>query len=133
LSYPSTASARISLVLWSAGFQVMVLQAAPMSIFGRLSGRRSAAVGLCLALRAYVASRQIAEAGITDCIPLFVVSALASTAAGCVVFARFGLAPTMLLAGGMDLHVFFTAPRSAGGPELSAGLGAAMARLGSLP
>lgn len=114
LSYPSTDSARISLVLWSAGFQVMFMQAAPMSIMGRLTGRRSAAVGLCLALCAYVVYRQITEAGIRDCIPLFMVSALVSTTAGCVVFARFGLVPTMLLAGGMDVHVFFTATRAAG-------------------
>ena len=107
LSYPSTWEGRLSLVLWSAGFQALFLQAAPMSLFARLTGRRSAAVGLCLALRAYVSYRQVASAGVADGVPLLFVSALVTTAAGCVVFARFGLAPAMLFAAGLDLHVFF--------------------------
>jgi len=110
LSYPSTVTGRLSLVLWSAGFQTMFLQAAPMSLFGRLTERRSVAVGLCMALRAYVACRQMAEAGLPGGMSFFVASVLVTSAVGCVVFARFGFVPSMLFAAGLDLHVFFVAP-----------------------
>jgi|GEM_PF-1871628 len=107
LSYPSTLTGCFSLVLWSAGFQTMFLEAAPMSLFARLTRRRSIAVALCAAMRTYIAYRQITEAGITNHLPLFIFPALVSTTAGCILFARFGLVPAMLLSAGLDIHVFF--------------------------
>lgn len=106
LSYPSSWSGRLALVLWSAGFQVMFLQAAPMSLFTRVTGRPVVAAGLCIALRAYVVYRQMAEAGIMEGAWLFMVPATAGVAVGCFLFARYGLVPAMLFAGGTDLHVF---------------------------
>jgi hypothetical protein len=107
LAYPSTANGCLSLVLWSAGFQMMFLQAAPMSFFVRLTGSQSWALGLCVALRALVSYLQIDVAGVTEHAALFTVWAMVTTGVGCLVFARFGLAPTMLLAAGLDLNVFF--------------------------
>jgi len=107
LAYPSTANGCLSLVLWSAGFQMMFLQAAPMSFFVRLTGSQAWALGLCVALRSFVAYLQIDEAGVTEHAVLFTVWAMVTTGVGCLVFARFGLAPTMFLAAGLDLNVFF--------------------------
>ena len=108
LSYPATVGGCLALILWSAGFQTIFFQAAPMSFFARLTGSRLVALGLCLALRVYVAYRQVVYSGMTDCLGLFVVSAAGTAAVGCVLFARYGLAPAMLLAAALDLHVLFT-------------------------
>lgn len=105
LSYPTTPRGCMASLLWSAGFQVMFLQAAPMSLFARLTNRRSVAMAMCIALRAYIATRQVGLIGIADHGALFVLCAVAATAAGCAVFARFGLGPTMLLAAGLDAHI----------------------------
>jgi hypothetical protein len=106
LTLPGTIGGRLSLILWSAGFQMMFLVAAPMSLFARLTQRRWAAILLCLVLRSYVLYRQMAHADMTDGAALFYTASLLSTAAGCAVFARFGLVPAMLLAAGFDVHVF---------------------------
>jgi len=110
LSYPETTAGRVSLLLWSAGFQFLCMQAAPMSIAARLTGRRSVAVGICVAFRAYVVYRQILAGGITDGVTLFVALALIGATVQCMMFATFGLIPAMVLAGGMDLHLFFGVP-----------------------
>jgi hypothetical protein len=110
LAYPSSISGRLSLLLWSAGFQTLFLVAAPMSLFARLTGRPTSSVLLCLALRAYVSYRQITEAGMFEGSLLLAMSALLATAAGCFLFARFGLMPTMLFGAGLDLHLFLASP-----------------------
>ena len=109
LSYPATIRGCLALMLWSAGFQTMFLVAAPMSLFARLTNRSSAALGLCLALRAYVQHRQMAEAGIIAALPLFLIPALATTLAGGFLFARYGLAPAMLFAAALDLRLLLHA------------------------
>lgn len=103
LTLPSTLQGQLSLVLWSAGIQVMILMAAPMSLFARITRNRWLALGLCLALRAYVVHQQMVYAGITDGAPWFLTSALLSTATGCFLFARFGLGPAMLFAAAAEL------------------------------
>lgn len=108
LSYPATAGGCVAVMLWSAGFETVFLQAAPMSFFSRLTGRTRVALALCLALRVYVAYRQVVFSGMTDGTAALILSAAATTAAGCMLFARFGLAPGMLLAAGLDLHLFFS-------------------------
>ena len=110
LTYPPTIGGCVALLLWSAGFQTLFLQAAPMSLAVRLTGSRLAAIGLCLALGIFVTHLHAAKAGMTANAGLMVVSTSVATAAGCMVFARFGLVPAMLLAAGLDLHVFFQRP-----------------------
>jgi hypothetical protein len=110
LAFPPTQEGRVALLLWAAGFQVMFLQAAPMSLFARLTNRRYLALGLCLLFRVYVAHRQIADVGMADAVPLFLLSNILCAAAGCLLFARFGLAPTILFAAGLDLHLFLATP-----------------------
>ncbi len=105
LTYPPTVGGCLALLLWSTGFQTLFLQAAPMSLFARLTGRRAVAVSLCVALRIFVTHLQTAEVGMAAESGLLAASAAVATAAGCIVFARFGLAPAMLLAAGLDLHV----------------------------
>jgi hypothetical protein len=107
LAFPPTLGGRLALLLWTASFETMFLQAAPMSFFARLSGRRLLAAGLCLVFRAYVATLQVADAGMTNAVPLFLVSNVVAAAVGCTVFARFGLFPAMILGAGLSLHVFF--------------------------
>jgi hypothetical protein len=109
MQFPSTTTGRISLVLWTSGFQLMFLVAAPLSLFARLVNRRVVAIALCIALRSYIASRQAAIGGISEGGAFFVLAAVTATAAECLVFTRFGLVPTMLLAAGLDTHVFFPA------------------------
>lgn len=109
LTYPPTVGGCLALLLWSAGFQTLFLQAAPMSLFARLTNRRAVAVGLCVALRIYVTHLQAAGAGMTTGVGLLVASAAVATSAGCLVFARFGLVPAMLLAAGLDGHVVVAA------------------------
>ncbi len=107
LSFPPTNTGRISLVLWMAGFQVMFLVAAPMSLFARLTNRQSVSFALCIALRAYLTSRQVALHGVGENGALLVLVSVCENAAQCFVFARNGLAPAMLLAAGLQAHVFF--------------------------
>lgn len=107
LSYPPTAGGCAALLLWSAGFQVIFLQAAPMAFFTRLTGYPSVACALCVALRTYVAYRQVLLSGLTDGVGLLVLSAAGTVAVGCLLFARFGLVPAMVFAAGLDVHLFF--------------------------
>lgn len=105
LHYPSTASGRTALLLWSAGFQSMFLVAAPMSLFARLTNRRGASLALCLACRAFLAAKQAGLASLAAEGTPFMLAAVASNAAACLVFAWYGLLPAMLLAAGLELHV----------------------------
>jgi hypothetical protein len=107
LLLPATMGGRLALLLWAASFQVMFLQAAPMSLFARLSGARNVAIGLCLAFRAFIAYLQIDVIGINEHIPLVVISMLLISLTECMVFAKYGLAPTIFLAAGINLHIFF--------------------------
>lgn len=106
LAYPSTTTGRLHSLLWSASFQAMFLQAAPMSLCARLTGRRDIALALCVATGAYIATKQVGMHGITEHATLFVVAASTANAAGCALFARYGLAPLMLLSAGLSAHVF---------------------------
>jgi hypothetical protein len=105
-AFPAAFGDRLALLLWGAGFQTMFLEAAPMSFFARLAKRQHLAVGFCLVFRAYVAHLQIAQQGMTDAVPLFLVSNILVGAAGCILFARCGLLPTILLSVGTSLHLF---------------------------
>lgn len=58
LAFPPTTETQVALILWAVGFQTVFLQAAPMSLAARLTGDRSAALGLCLLFRLYVSHRQ---------------------------------------------------------------------------
>jgi len=107
LSFPGTLHGCLASLLWTAGFQTLFFVAAPMALFARLTNRQSVALALTLAFRAYVMHRQLVEAGVTAAVPLFYLQALAGTLAGAFLFARYGLAPAMVLAAGLDLHLLF--------------------------
>jgi hypothetical protein len=107
LMFPASFGAQMALLLWAAGFQTMFLQSGPMSFFARLVNRQSVALVLCLVFRAYVAHHQLAGAGITGMESFLFFSTLLTAAAGCLVFARFGLGPTVLLSIGLNLHLLF--------------------------
>jgi hypothetical protein len=107
MSYPSTTRGRLAMLLWSAGFQALFFVAAPMSYFARLTRSVWLSIAFCLAVRGFLVFRQMVESGIVDGAPYFVSSALASTFLACLVFARYGLIPTMLFAAGLDLRAFF--------------------------
>ena len=107
LMFPATVGSQIALLLWSVGFQTMFLQSGPMSFFARLVYRQSIALALCLVFRVYVAHHQLAGASLAWMEPVLFLSPLLATGAGCLVFARFGLAPTILLALGLNLHLLF--------------------------
>ena len=77
------------------------------SLFARLTKHSGIAILLSIATRAYIATKQVGVNGIAEHGSIFVFSAVIANAAGCVVFARFGLVPAMLLAAGLGLNVFF--------------------------
>lgn len=110
LAHPGTLAGKLSLLLWSSGVQTLVLVAAPMSLFARLTRRRWAALALCVALRAWVMNRQLAAAAIAAGAGYFQAGALLHTAVAGFLFARFGLVPALLFASAADLHVFLCPP-----------------------
>jgi hypothetical protein len=87
----------------------MFMQLAPMSFFARLVNRQSIALALSLVFRAYVAHHQLAGASLAGMEPILCLSTLLATGAGCLVFARFGLAPTIFLSVGLNLHLLLGA------------------------
>jgi hypothetical protein len=107
LMYPATAGAWIAAVLWSAGFETLLFQAAPMSVLSRVTGDWRAALVLTVATRLYVLGRQLASLGVTDSVPVFAAGAAATTALGCILFARGGILPAACLAAALDLHLLF--------------------------
>ena len=106
LSYPSTISGILSLILWSAGFQLLFAQAAPMSLCARLTNSRAIAIALCVALQTYILHEQVIAAGLSGSVTLFVAAALIQGTIACLIFSTYGLIPTVLLAIGTDLHLF---------------------------
>lgn len=108
IAFPSTLNGRIALVLWATGFQAMFLQAAPMSFATRLLKRRDLALGFCLVFRAYVSYRQVVDHEMSSAVPLFLIANVLAAAAGCALFARYGLVPCMLFSAGVSLHVFIS-------------------------
>jgi len=106
LWYPEDAAGILSLMGWSAGIQMLFLQAAPMAFTARLTGRPVVGVALALALRSLLLRLQLDAAGIVEGVPLFYGSAWLGTLLGCVVYARYGLLPAALLAAGMDLSAW---------------------------
>jgi hypothetical protein len=108
LAFPPTARGKVSLILWAAGFQTLFVQAAPMSLAGRLTGNRFAALGLCLLFRLYLSHLQIDGAGLADHRLLLMVPAAAANLLGCLLFARFGLLPAMFFAAVLDARLFLS-------------------------
>lgn len=109
LAYPHTLHGALASMLWAAGFHTLFFVAAPMSLFARLTHRPAVALALTCALRAYVMHRQLATAGLLADYPVFLIPALAATAAGGFLFARYGLAPAMVLAAGIDARLLLYA------------------------
>lgn len=107
LAFPESTAEQMALVMWSVGFHGLFFTAAPMSLFARLTGRQSAAIALAVAFRIFVMHRQVAVAGVADALPLFFASAAIGSLVACLLFARFGLAPMLVLTAGLDAHVFF--------------------------
>jgi len=106
LRYPVTAGGCVAVMLWSASFETLFFHAATLSFFARLTNRQWIAVALTVALRLFVSMRQMAETGVFDAVPLMLVSTGVMATAACVLFARTGLIPAMMLAAGLDLHLF---------------------------
>ncbi|MDP6631747.1 MAG: hypothetical protein QGH42_12180 [Kiritimatiellia bacterium] len=105
LSYPSTLGGVLALVMWSAGFQLLFTQAAPLSLCARLTNSRTISTALCVALHTYIMYTQVVAAGMTELPPLFILAALAQGLVACLVFGIYGLIPTVVLAIGTDLHL----------------------------
>jgi hypothetical protein len=103
--YPVTLSGQIALLLWSAGFETMFLQAAAMSLLSRITGRQWMAVTAAVTLRILLYSHQLDELHILSENPHLLFIAGLMTTASCILFARFGLPAAMVLSAGTCLHV----------------------------
>jgi hypothetical protein len=106
MHFPSTLRGQLATLGWMVGFQTLFVCAAPMSLFARLTGRRNVAVALCAALTAFLVHLKAAEQGVQEHYLLFALPGIAGSVLAAVVFSRYGLVPTMFLAGGMTLHLF---------------------------
>jgi hypothetical protein len=110
LHFPDTTTGMLSVLLWSAGFQVLSLVVAPVVLTTRLTGRRWVGVLACITFRTYGLHRQLLDAGVTDHAPLFIALAAIGALLQGALFVTHGLVPTLALAAGMELHTFFGPP-----------------------
>jgi hypothetical protein len=108
LAFPPTTRGILALILWAAGFQTLFLQAAPMSVAVRLTDSRFAALALCLFLRLHISYQQIDGAGLADHMFLLMVPAAAAGLLGCLLFASFGLLPSMFFAALLDVRLLLS-------------------------
>ena len=108
LAFPPTTGTRVALILWAASFQTLFLLAAPMSLAARLTGNRYAALGLCLLFRFYVSHRQVVENGLADHMALLLAPSAAIGLIGCLLFARFGLAPAVFFVTVLDVRLLLS-------------------------
>jgi len=106
LAYPESAAGKLAAMLWSGSFHVMFLVVAAMSFMARLTRKVGISVGLVVVLRSAVALYKLQHVGVTDGAVLFVVLSAAETGCSCLLFARTGLVPVVILAMGLDLHLF---------------------------
>lgn len=103
LLFPETVMDGMALVLWAVSFEVLFFQGAAMSFFARLTNSLPTAMICSVLLRMYVAYLKLGEIGLSSG-TVFILSVVGlSSMAACLIFARFGLPATMLLAGGMAL------------------------------
>lgn len=106
MNYPSTRSGQLAMLCWMAGFQTLFVCAAPMSLLTRLTNRRDLAIVLSMALGVFLVHVKVSRAGLDEFFPLFVVPGMIGCGCACFLFSRFGLAPAMIMAGGMTLRLF---------------------------
>lgn len=106
LRYPVTLSGCFAVTLWSAGFETIFFRAAAISFFVRLTDRQWIAVAAAVALRMFVFSKQLSEAGIVDAMPLFVICTLITSIISCALFVRTGLPGAMVFSAGLNIHLF---------------------------
>lgn len=107
---PHTPFEVLASVLWCATFQVMFLQAAPMSLGARLTRRKAPGIAGCVLLRAYIFHRQVTYHGFTGELGLLFLASLATVLIGCWIFARYGLVASMTHAAILELHAFWPPP-----------------------
>jgi len=112
LRYPGTMGGCVTVMLWSASFETVFFYAATLSFFARLTNRLWVAVALTVALRLFVSMQQMSGTGVFDAIVLMLVATGVVATAACLLFAGTGLIPTMMLAAGLDLHLFLNLPAS---------------------
>ncbi len=110
LNFPETTTGMLSVLLWSAGFQVLSLVVAPVVLTTRLTGRRWIGVLACITFRTYGMQRQLLEAGVTEYAPLLIALAAIGALLQGALFATHGLVPALALAAGMELHIMCGPP-----------------------
>jgi hypothetical protein len=107
LQYPDSAAGVAALVLWSASFELLFFVAASAAFFARLFNRKWAAIAGPVLARVVVAHYQLTTGGITDAVPLILLSTGIMTAAACFLLSRFGLAAATVFVAVMDSRLFF--------------------------
>ncbi|MDA0577472.1 MAG: hypothetical protein O3B24_05175 [Verrucomicrobia bacterium] len=105
LAYPTTAAGIAAKLLWSAGFEILCLQAAPVALAARLTGRWWLGILVAVAARTWAANLHLAHYQVLDHHALVLTSTAAGTLAGGLLFARGGLLPAMLFGAAMQLHL----------------------------
>ncbi|MFC1498161.1 hypothetical protein ACFLS1_06795 [Verrucomicrobiota bacterium] len=106
LKYPATISGCLALALWSASFETMFFRVGAMSFFARLIPRQWIVLCLAVTLRVFVSVLQVADAGVVEAVPFFVIGSAIVSAMSCVLFARAGLPAAMFFSAGINLRLF---------------------------
>ncbi len=104
LSFPSTVSGKLALVLWVAGFQVLFFQAGAMSFLSRIFGRWEYALIALGFLRVFVTHLQFEHSGVPPIASAYLFSTLA-TLIGATVFARCGFMAAVVFAALLELRL----------------------------
>jgi hypothetical protein len=107
LRFPDSTWGKLGLLLWSAGFEIMFLQAALISFLARLLHNRWRALGVAFLLLVLIAHTIISPLNLGGLTTALVLGGAAMYTTGCWLFSAFGLIPTMLYAGGLTVHHFF--------------------------
>ena len=96
----------VGLLLWGAGFEILFFEAGAMSFFARLTGSSSVSVLGAAGLKMFVVFNRLSELGITDEIPLFIISSGATSAVACILFAKSGLPAIVVFSVVLSLRHF---------------------------
>lgn len=107
LQLPATIHDWLALALWSAGFQTLFCVAAPTCLAARLTGRVWPAIVLTAALSGFVVSQQLVAYHVGLSRGLLVTASAAKGLLACLMYLRFGLAPSAALMVGFNLHLLW--------------------------
>lgn len=102
LPFPSTLTACLALILWSAGFETLFFRAGTMSLLTRVTNRQWIAIAGAVLLRLSVNVLKIGQVDMDAMMILELAGMIVVTTVGCILYARAGLPAAMTFAATID-------------------------------